>query len=100
MHQDLESNTSKTYELKVCTFENGKPEEFLQNMKDFKTSTDGTGTTSATRKIKFLHTMLHGEALREFNITTSKLCNTTNGNLKLIKEVLLSYFNPLNKLNK
>ena len=29
MHQDPASATSDTYELKVQTFENGKPEEFL-----------------------------------------------------------------------
>ena len=42
--------TSKTYELKVPTFENGKPEGFLQMMKYPKTTTNRTGTTSATRK--------------------------------------------------
>ena len=41
------SDASKTYKLKVQTFENDKPEEFLQMMKDFKTGIDGTGTTSA-----------------------------------------------------
>ena len=36
---------SKNYELKVPTFENGIPEEFLHMMKDFNIATDGTGTT-------------------------------------------------------
>ena len=34
MRQDPASAASKTYELKVQTFENGKPEEFLQMMKE------------------------------------------------------------------
>ena len=46
MRQELVSATSKTYELEVQTFENDKPEEFLQMTKEFKTAVDGTGTTS------------------------------------------------------
>ena len=90
MCRDPASATSKTYELKVQTFENGKPEEFLQMTKDFKNATDGTGTTSATGRIQFLRTMLRGEALREFDVISSQVGITTNGNLKLIKEGLLS----------
>ena len=58
MRQDPASAASKTYKLKVQTFENGKPEEFLQMMKEFKTGTDGTGTTYAPGNIQFLRTML------------------------------------------
>ena len=64
MRQDPVSATSETSELKFQTFDNGKPEEFLHIMKEFKTATDGTGTTSTTRKTQFIHTMLRGEALR------------------------------------
>ena len=68
-------------------------------MKDFKTATDGTGTTSATRKVQLLRTMLHGEALREFDAIASQAASTTNGLLKFSKEGLLSYFYPINALN-
>ena len=54
MRQDPASATSKTYELKVPMFENGKSEKFLQMMKDFRTAPDGTGTMSATGKTHFL----------------------------------------------
>ena len=60
MRRDPESAASDTYELKFQTFENVKPEEFLKMMKDFKTETDGTGTTSATGEIQFLCTILQG----------------------------------------
>ena len=60
MHRDPASTTSKTYELKVPTFEKDKPEEFLQMMKDFKTATDGTWTTPATGKSHFLRNVLRG----------------------------------------
>ena len=49
----------ETYKLKVQTFENGKPEDFHQKIQDFKTGTDGTGTTSTPGNIQFLRTMLH-----------------------------------------
>ena len=45
------SATSETYDLKLQTFENGKPEEFLQMIKDFKTGIDVTGTNSVSGKI-------------------------------------------------
>ena len=64
MRQEPASATSETYKLKVQTFKNGKPEEFIQMMKDFKTSIDGTGTTSSPGKTQSLCTMLRGEALR------------------------------------
>ena len=60
MRQDPASDTSDTYKLKVQTFENGKPEEFLQMMKNFKTDVVRTGTTSTTGTIQFIRTMLHG----------------------------------------
>ena len=69
-------------------------------MKDFRIATDGKGTTSATRKIQFLHTTLRREALREFDAIASQVGITTNGHLKSIKEGLLSYFYPTNALNK
>ena len=47
------SATFNTYKLKVQMFENGKPEEFLQMMKDFKTGIDRTATTYATVKFNF-----------------------------------------------
>ena len=63
-------------------------------MKDFKTGTDRTGTTSAPGRIQFLRTMLHREALREFDVIKIQVGSTTNIQLKQIKEGLLSYFPP------
>ena len=36
-------------------------------MENFKRAVDGTGTTTAAEKINYLHTLLHGKALREFD---------------------------------
>ena len=84
------SATCGTYELKFPTLENVKPEEFLQMMKDFKTGTDRTGTTSTTGENQFLRTILCGEDLREFDVLASQVGGITNVHLKLVKEVLLS----------
>ena len=94
MCQDPVSATSETYKLEVPTFKNGKPEGMIQMMKYFKSATDGTETTSATGKIDLLHTMLHGETLRGFDVLAGQVESTTNGHLKLIKEGLLAYFLP------
>ena len=64
MHQDPTSSTSKTYELKITTFKNDKPEEFLKMMKNFNTVIYGTRTTTAAGKIDCLRTLLRGEYLR------------------------------------
>ena len=102
MIQDTASATSETYKLKVQTFANSKPEEFLQNTKDFKTGIYGTVTTSVPGKIQFLRTMLHREAPREFDVITSQIGSTNNTHLKQINEGLLSYPPPPlpNALNK
>ena len=69
-------------------------------MKDFDNATDGTGTTSATRKVHLLLTILCGEVIREFGVLASQVGSTANNHLKLLKEILLGYFPPINALNK
>ena len=73
MIRDLASATSETYNMKVPAFKNGKPEDFLQIIKDFKTATDGTGYTPTTGKIQFLSTMLYKEALENSSFQQVKL---------------------------
>ena len=46
MRQYPASSTSETYNLKIVTFENGKPEEFLALIKKLMTAIDRTGNTS------------------------------------------------------
>ena len=94
------SATSKIYEIKVPTYENGKPEELPQMMKDFKTVIDGTGTTSATGNIHFMRTMFGGEDQIELDNLAGQVTGTTNIRLKFTKEGLLGYFPPINSLIK
>ena len=64
MHQDPTSSRSETYKLKIAIFENGKIEESLNMVKNFKTAINGTGNTSADRKINYLRTLLSGKSLQ------------------------------------
>ena len=72
MRQDSAAATSDNYKLKFQTFKIFKSEELLSMMKDFRTTTDGTDTTYATRNFQFLRIMLRGGALREFDVIASK----------------------------
>ena len=53
------SATSETYELKITTFGNGKTEAFLALMKNFKTVIDGSGTTSVSIRINYIHVLCY-----------------------------------------
>ena len=55
-------------------------------MKNFKIVVDGTGTKTAAGKINYLHTLLRGEALREFDELASQNAGTNNTYLKFIQE--------------
>ena len=53
-------SASEMYKLKISTFKNGKPEEFLALMNNFKNAIDRTGTTSMSGSINCIRTMLCG----------------------------------------
>ena len=93
------SATSETYKLSIYTFENGKPEEFLALVENFKTAIDGTGTRSVPVWVNYLRTMLYGEAQREFDKSASQFSGTKNAHLKFIREGLLGYFPLINALS-
>ena len=67
MLQNLSDTHSETYKLQIVTFEPGQPEQFFQLLKNFKRAVDWTGTTTAAGNINYLRTLLHGEALQEFD---------------------------------
>ena len=67
MRQNQSDADSETYKIKIGTFENGQPEEFLQIMNNFKRAVDRKGTTTTAGKINYLRNILSGESLQEFN---------------------------------
>ena len=96
MRWDPSSATYKTNKLKTAKFENIKPEEFLRIIKNFNTVIEGTVIITATRKSNYLHTLLHGESLREFYKLVSYVTGPTKAHLIFIKEGLLGIvFKPM-----
>ena len=59
--------TSGTYNINMSTLEYSQPEEFLALLNNFRITIDETGTMSPPGQINYLHTMLCGEDLREFD---------------------------------
>ena len=64
MRWDPESTMSESYNLKISMLKNGKPEELLKIMKNFKTAIDRKGSATVTRIIKYLCTPLSGEDIK------------------------------------
>ena len=92
MCQNPSDPASETYKLKIFTFKHGQTEELLQLMKNVKRSVDDTGTTTRVGKINYPRTMLHGEAIRDFDELSCQDAGTKNTHLKFIQESLLVYF--------
>ena len=79
--------------MNISTFNDVKPEEFLTLMRNFKIVIDGTGRNSPSGWIKYLHTMLRGSSLREYDELSLQL-NINNNHLKHITGGLPDYFPP------
>ena len=89
MRRNPSSAASEKYNVNMNTFNDGQPEEFLSLLINFNTTTDGTGSTTPSCHINYLHTILRGQALRELDELQSQYGGATNKHLKLIKEGLL-----------
>ena len=59
--------TSEMYSINMYTFEYVQQEEFLAPLNNFRIKIYGIGTTSPFGKINYLHNILDGEALRDFD---------------------------------
>ena len=68
MQRNPDFSASETYKLKMATFKNVQPEEFIALLNNFKIKINGTGTMSVEVWIHYLRTMLHVESLRYVEI--------------------------------
>ena len=64
MRRNTSQAISETYNINMSTFDDGQPEEFLAQLKNFEIRIGGTGTTMPTGRIKYLCTMIHGQSPR------------------------------------
>ena len=92
MRKNPESAVAETYKLKMATFKNIQPEEFLTLMRNFNIVINGMGNITVASRINDLRTILCGEALRDFDKLSSQNNGTVNAHLKHIQEGLLGHF--------
>ena len=88
------------YELKMALFDNGKLEKFLLFIDNSNMTNEASGTFVASTNIQYLHTLIHGEALHQFNTLSDERLITTSENLKSIIFALGTYFFPANAISK
>ena len=58
-------------------FNNGETEEFLLFVCKFNMTPEASGTLDSVAKVQYLRTLVHGEALRQFDMLSSELEITT-----------------------
>ena len=55
------------YEFKMSLFDNGEPEKFLLFVRHFNMTLAASGMLEAGVKYQYLRTIVHGEALHQFD---------------------------------
>ena len=96
--RDTTSIRSDLYEFKMSLFDHGEPEEFLLFVHNFNITLSSTGTLETDTKVQYLHTLVRGEALHQFDFLYADVENTDN---KLSDYLLMGsawYFPPVNWL--
>ena len=81
-------------------FENRKPEDLPLFVRYFRNNIKATGATPASDRVHYLHTLLSGDSLHEFEILLEHIGCTTNRNLALVIFGLGTYLFPINALSK
>ena len=68
LRRDLTSSTSDLYEFKISLFDHGELGEFLLFIQNFNMTLAATGILDIDAKIYDIHMLVHGEALRQFDM--------------------------------
>ena len=68
LRRDPTSSTADLYEFKMSLFDNGNPEEFLLLVRKFNTTLVDSGTLETGAKVQYLHMLVNGEALHQFEL--------------------------------
>ena len=75
-------------EFKISLFDNGDPGEFLFFIMGFNVTLEASGTLHYGAKIQYLHTLVHGEVLRQFDTLSAEVGSATSEKLTSIILVL------------
>ena len=73
LYRDPSSSTSDLYEFIMSLFDHDKPEEFLFIVRNFKMTLATTVTLETDAKVQYLHTLVRGGALRQFDLLSSDM---------------------------
>ena len=88
-------STSDLYEFMMYLFDHGDPEEFLLFVRHFQMNLATTGTLETEVKVRYLSTLVHGEALRQFDLLSDEVNNTdTSLDVDYLLKGLAWYFSP------
>ena len=78
LHRDPTSENSDLYEFKMALFDNGELEEFLLFLQNFQMTLKASGMLAAGAKIRYLHMIVRGKALRQLDTLSVELGSTTS----------------------
>ena len=76
--RDPTPEKSDIYEFKISLFDNGEPEEFLLFIRDFNITFEASGQIIYGVNIQYLCTMICGEVLRQVDMFSAEVVNTTS----------------------
>ena len=85
-------STSDLYRFKMSVYDHVKPEEFLLFMRNFNMNIAAIGTLQTDEKIQYLHTLLQGEELDQFDLLYSDQENIETLNVDFYIRSLALYF--------
>ena len=98
LRRDPTSQKSDLCELKMSLFDNGEPEYFLLFFVNFNMTLKVSGPLLDGAKIQYHLMLVHGEALRQFDMFSADVGSTTLGNVKSVILGLGMYFHPVNAM--
>ena len=100
LHRDPTSATSDLYDFKMAFFNNDETEEFLLFISNFNITLAASGTLGKYVKVKHIHTLVRGEALRQFDLISSYMEGMNPLKVETVILGLATYFFTVNSLSK
>ena len=75
LRRDPASITSDLYEFRMSSFDHGEPLEFLLFVRNFQMTLTAMRTLETEAKVQYIHTLVHGELLRNFDLLSADVKN-------------------------
>ena len=76
LRRDPTSSMLKIYEFRMYLFDNGDPEEFLFLISYFNMTLTESGMLKMGANIQYLFTLVHGDALHQFDLLSDDVEST------------------------